>query len=148
MTDDDREYEQKRDEAFAKAIGQILGTLRLLHNNMMLGLGMLIVAITFNTCLTAGCTSPMADWRSDALAACHDRESAITTTGCEPQAFPEPSCDRRLDAADAAGCLGPAERYWLCESAITWACAPWGADPGSQCDEEYVEYRDCVREQG
>jgi hypothetical protein len=144
MTDDDRAYEQKRDEAFARAVGQILGTLRAMNfNNMMFTIA-LVLAVTFNTCLTAGCTSPMSTFEVDVGEACQAREQERTAAGCGPEVYPEGPCEARVAAAER--CWGPAERLWWCEAGAEWACWPWGATTGSQCDVEYVELRDCMRQ--
>jgi hypothetical protein len=91
----------------------------------------------------AGCTSPMSAFEADVGEACQAREQERTAAGCGPEVYPEGPCEAKVAAAER--CWGPAERLWWCEAGAEWACWPWGATTGSQCEVEYVEMRDCMR---
>lgn len=138
------QYQMKRDEAFAKAVGQILGTLRAMNFNNAMFTFILFLAITTNTCVSAGCvTFSMEEWRDEVAYQCVAGRKRLHAD-CGVPAPRESSCDDLVDEMDR--CLGQLERVFACVQRpdVVVACSPWGPDIGSQCDVEEWELRTCI----
>lgn len=138
------QYQMKRDEAFARAIAQISRELREQGRLRGFYFAGLMLALTMNTCITAGCaTSPMADWRDDVELSCYAAVDRLEQGCARPSRV---DCARGMAAADGAGCLGAYERVMACyqRADVSVYCAPWGPDVGLQCDVEEWELRICI----
>lgn len=138
------QYQMKRDEAFARAIAQISRELREQGQLRGLYFAGLILTLTMNTCITAGCvTSPMEEWRDDVQALCVTAGERLQRGCAVPSRL---DCGAELTEAEAAGCMGPLEQVLACwaREDVVVACNPWGPDIGSQCDAEEWELRTCI----